>query len=243
MNLLIDLGNTRLKWAICDAQTWRTGAINHGPDVIRDLERAVGAAIPERALMSSVTKDHLTRAVTDWIARRWSLKTERVVPVVEQLGVRNLYEEPAQLGSDRWAALVAARALFQGRLCVIDCGTAITIDTLSEDGVFLGGTIVPGFSAIRQSLALSTPLILTPGRDGDCLARSTADGISAGTRFLLAGGVDRLLEEYEHVLGVPMPVIVTGGDADRLCADLHHATRVVPDLVLRGIALIATVVT
>lgn len=243
MNLLIDLGNTRLKWAMCDTETWRTGALDHGPDLIRELERAVGSAMPARALMSSVAKDPVTRAVTDWIAQRWSLETERVVPVKESLGVRNLYENPAQLGSDRWAALVAARVLFQGRLCVIDCGTAITIDALSEDGAFLGGAILPGVSAIRQSLALSTPLILTPGRDGDCLARSTADGIAVGTRFGLAGGIDRLLEEYERVLGVPMPVIVTGGDADRLCPDLHHETRVVPDLVLRGIALIATVLT
>lgn len=228
---------------MCDAETWRTGALEHAPDLVRELERAVGSATPARALMSSVTKDPVTRAVSEWIAQRWSLETERVVPVVEQLGVRNLYEDPAQLGSDRWAALVAARALFQGRLCVVDCGTAITIDALSEDGVFLGGTIAPGFSAMRQALALSTPLTLTPGRDTDCLARSTGDGIAAGTRFALAGGVDRLLEEYEHVLGIPMPVIVTGGDADRLCSDLHHATRVVPDLVLRGIALIAAVTT
>jgi type III pantothenate kinase len=241
MNLLIDLGNSRLKWAVQDPESWQTGVLDHWHDVERELDRAWGSITPSRVVMSSVADGEMTGRVQRWILQRWSLTPASVVAVPEQLGVRNGYEHPSQLGSDRWAALVAARALFQGRLCIVDCGTAVTIDALSEAGEFMGGTILPGLATMRRSLAASTSLVPSPGRDRNCLARSTDDGVAAGTRFALAGAVDRLLEEYEHVLGVPMPVILTGGDAETLRADLHYPAQLAPDLVLRGIALIATV--
>ena len=158
----------------------------------------------------------------------------------DQLGVKNSYREPGQLGADRWAALLAARGLTSMAACVVDCGTAVTVDALSANGEFLGGMIFPGLQLLRRSLMQGTQGVkVSEGNVMDCLARSTADGVAAGTLFGLAGAVDRLIAEYRQTLGEAMQVFLTGGDAPVLASRLQTATTPVPDLVLKGLARIA----
>jgi len=154
--------------------------------------------------------------------------------------VRNRYRQPEQLGVDRWVALIGARGLTSSAACVVDCGTAVTVDALSAEGEFLGGAVFPGLRLLRDSLVRGTAGI--PANEGDatdCLARSTADGVAAGTLFGLAGAVERLIDEYRRTLGATMRVFLTGGDAPALAARLRAAHTPVPDLVLKGLARIA----
>jgi type III pantothenate kinase len=123
---------------------------------------------------------------------------------------------------------------------VVDCGTAVTVDALSADGEFLGGAVFPGLRLLRDSLVQGTAGIpATEGDATDCLARSTADGVAAGTLFGLAGAVERLIDEYRRTLGETTRVFLTGGDAPALAARLRAAHTPVPDLVLKGLARIA----
>lgn len=240
MNLLIDLGNSRLKWAAQDSASWHAGACSYDEPMEGAWLQAWRALQPQAVLLCSVGPEAVAERLVAWVAARWQLPVTRVAAQAEGFGVRNAYREPGTLGADRWAGLVAARARYQGRLCVVDCGSAVTVDALSETGEFLGGAILPGFGAMRLGLSTRIPgLPLTGGHEDDCLARTTADGIATGVHYAVVGAVERLLEEYERILGAPLPVVVTGGDAERLLHDLRYPVTEVPDLVLRGLALMA----
>jgi type III pantothenate kinase len=155
-------------------------------------------------------------------------------------GLRNGYQEPRRLGADRWAALVGARQAVEGDACVVDCGTAVTVDALRADGSFLGGAICAGLALTREALAARTAGLRIPvSAARDALARSPEDAIAGGTLHGAAGAVDRLIDEVCGVLGPTPSVLVTGGDADVLVPLLRHPCRYLPDLVLRGVATLA----
>ena len=243
MNILVDLGNSRLKWAQQAAGLWRTDAalLNGQEDIVPLLNRSWRElTAPRQVIVCSVSAPQRLLALEQWVQTHWSVKPHIVRAQAEQLGVKNRYRDPQQLGADRWAALIGARGLGTSATCIVDCGTAVTVDALSAQGEFLGGVIFPGLRLLRASLAQGTQGIdATEGDAADCPARSTADGVAAGTFFGLAGAVERLLEEYRRTLGGTMPVLLTGGDAPLLAPRLRVATTLVPDLVLKGLARIA----
>ncbi|MHB8536132.1 MAG: type III pantothenate kinase [Sulfuricaulis sp.] len=242
MNLLVDLGNSRLKWAWQDAGLWHTdaAALPEG-DIAPLLDGAWrDHAVPQKVIVCSVSSAQRLRAVEQWAHARWSVTAWIVRAPAQQLGVKNRYRQPDQLGADRWAALIAARGLTSSAACVVDCGTAVTVDALSRDGEFLGGAIFPGMRLLRAGLARGTEAIDdVEGDAADSLARSTADGVAAGVLFGLAGAVERLIDEYRRTLGGNMEIFLTGGDAPRLAPRLRVTVTPVPDLVLKGLARIA----
>lgn len=241
MNLLIDLGNSRLKWAQQAPGLWRTEAapLNKDmPSLMDRLWRDMNA--PRKIVLCSVSTSERMQALEKWVQANWSIAPRIVRTQTEQLGVRNRYRQPEQLGVDRWVALIGARGLTSAAACVVDCGTAVTVDALSVEGEFLGGAVFPGLRLLRDSLVQGTAGIhVTEGDASDCLARSTADGVAAGTLFGLAGAVERLIDEYRQTQGDSMKVFLTGGDAPVLAARLRAAHTPVPDLVLQGLARIA----
>lgn len=242
MRLLIDLGNTRLKWAQQTTGAWHTdAAVLAGHDVAPLLDKAWRAIpAPEKIVISSVSSPETLKVVTRWIERNWSIAPHVLRARAEQLGVKSGYTDPATLGADRWAALIAVRGLASSPACVVDCGTAVTVDALSADGEFLGGVIFPGLHLLRSSLTHGTHGIkVAEGNDAECLARSTADGVAAGTLFGLVGALEHLIQEYRKTLGEGMLVFLTGGDAARLAPRLNQKTVQVPDLVLKGLARVA----
>jgi type III pantothenate kinase len=156
------------------------------------------------------------------------------------LDVVNGYDDPTSLGADRWAALVGARGLTPAPACIIDCGTAVTVDALAANGEFLGGAIFPGLALARAILAHGTAAVQPPpGSDASCLGRSTADAVAGGTLFALAGAIERVVREQQVQLGGAARVLMTGGDAPLLAARIAQPVEHVPDLVLQGLARFA----
>jgi len=245
VNLLVDLGNSRLKWAIADPEGWRFGAFAHDAEPRRALDREwVNIAQPRRVVAASVGGAERAQALAAWVWDRWSLPVHFLEAARSQLGVTNTYDEPAHLGSDRWAALIATHHLGAGAACVVDCGTAVTLDALAADGAFIGGVIMPGIALMRDCLRARTASIRgVDGRDNSCLAHNTADGVSAGTVFGVAGAVARVVDEFQLLLGAKMRIIFTGGDAPRVTARLAGRLplpiTLEPELVLKGLALVA----
>ena len=242
VNLLIDLGNSRLKWAEQDKDRWHTdAALLEAEDMTPLLDRVwSGMTAPRQVVVCSVSDPRRLQTLEQWVRARWSMAPRVIRSRAEQLGVKNRYRKPEHLGADRWAALIGARGLTSSAACVVDCGTAVTVDALSAQGEFLGGVIFPGLRLLRGSLVQGTQAIkAVDGNAVDCLARSTADGVAAGTLFGLAGAVERLIHEYRRTLGDTMQVLLTGGDAPLLAPRLSVAFTPVPDLVLRGLARIA----
>src|SRR5690349_4424834 len=126
MTLLIDLGNTRLKWAQHGAGAWQPGALMHReralPQLLDDAWRDL--APPARVVMTSVASADTQAALDRWLQNRWHLSAQRLTAQREQLGIKNTYRDPSALGADRWAALLGARAACSGDCIVVGCGTA-----------------------------------------------------------------------------------------------------------------------
>lgn len=242
MILVLDLGNSRCKWALADAATGLTsgGAFDYGQDFSQVLDKNFAALVrPDHVAAVSVTAIGHLHTLTQWVQQQWALDLQTIVTCASQLGVVNRYRDPVSLGADRWAALIAARARLQGAVSVVDCGTALTIDSLDEQGVYRGGVILPGLALMRDALLRTQGVREVSGNDLSPLAQSTADGVAAGALFGLAGAVDRILDEQAALLGDNPLTLITGGDAPQLLALIRHAVQHTPDLVLEGVAHIA----
>ncbi|MEK7304485.1 MAG: type III pantothenate kinase [Pseudomonadota bacterium] len=270
MNLVLDLGNSRCKWALArppgmaevrsakpsvneasftgqtqeqvfrDAGLTQGGALAYGEDFAHALDNSFHALPrPEHVAAVCVAATGNLQTLAQWVQSRWGLELQPIVTRAAQLGVTNSYKDPTRLGADRWAALVAARARLPGAACVVDCGTALTIDALDQSGVYRGGVILPGLALMRDALLRTQGVRDVLGDAGSPLAQSTADGVAAGTLFGLAGAIDRILDEQAALLGDTPQTLITGGDAPPLLALLRHVVQHTPDLVLEGVARIA----
>ncbi len=240
MNLVLDMGNSRCKWALADAGLAQGGVLVYGENFTRALDHSFGALPrPRNVVAVCVAATGHLQTLSQWVQSHWGLELQSIAPHAAQLGVTNSYKDPARLGADRWAALVAARARLPGAVCIVDCGTALTIDALDANGVFRGGVILPGLALMRDALLHTQGVRDVLGETGTALAQSTADGVAAGTLYGLAGAIDRILDEQAVLLGATPQTLITGGDAQPLLALLRHAVQHTPDLVLEGVARIA----
>lgn len=243
MNLLVDLGNARIKWAYGHTVNWQATALLHDKPLSELLDSLwADVPVPQKVVVACVADPKILHAMGHWMLRRWSLQAHVVKAQRELLGVKNHYHEPATLGADRWAALIAAHRINTGPVSVVDCGTAVTVDALSAQGDFLGGVILPGLQLLRSSLVGATHEIREiNGGDTTCLGLSTADAVTGGSAFGLVGAIERILTEQAKQLGENVGVLLTGGDAAQVLPRLRMEAPIehVPDLVLRGLALIA----
>ncbi len=247
MILLVDIGNTRLKWACLEGDAFaRSGEVNHvGLGLAEVAEKAwPELPKPERLVVSNVAGREAAQALTVWSRHAWDINPEFIVSEQTALGVTNAYHNGEQLGTDRWAALLACRAKAFGDVCIVDCGTAITIDVLAADGQHLGGLIVPGLAMMRRTLTDDTCGIRSTGAESDAgdialLARNTGQAVAAGTLYAAVAVVDRVTSDIAAELQVELALILTGGDAPQILPLVRGPFRHEPELVLKGLAVIA----
>jgi type III pantothenate kinase len=209
--LLIDAGNTRVKWAVpasvpeaaltsaCAARWLHTGSAERA--ALAELAQQWAAAAESlnlsRVVISNVAGPGLRDALEALLRQSLgdALRIEWFASQPECAGLRNRYRNPAQLGCDRFAAAIGARALFPAQdLIVATCGTATTVDAVSADGRFLGGMILPGLGTMATSLALTTaqlPQIHEIGALSAPFADNTVDAIVAGCIAAQAGAIER----------------------------------------------------
>lgn len=244
MNLLIDLGNSRVKWAWADNITLREcGSRDYtGSRGAADaLGHSVAMAVqPERVAVASVAGCYVTEAVAQWSQTRFDTQPLMVRAQSAAFGIINAYTQPQRLGADRWAALIGAYRRTQAPVCVVDCGTAITIDVLGGGGRHHGGLIAPGFQTMRRALYGATAGIPDEGQGRPTPpAVDTRSAVTAGTLYAAAAFVDRAHSELEREYGEPLPCLITGGEMDALRPLLQMRTEPAPHLVLEGLAIAA----
>ncbi len=233
MLLLIDAGNTRIKWALAEDDRapgdWvASGAVTHAQ--LNHLPASWSGHRIGRAIVANVAgarlRDQLQLmippAAIDWFVAR---------PYLD--GLRNGYRNPAQLGCDRFAAAFGARALAPGQaLVVATCGTATTIDAVSADGVFVGGMILPGLGLMSAALAGNTAQL--PAVDASAappgFADHTAGAIAAGCMAAQLGAIERAVAMHGGAL-----CIISGGAAPAIAARLAVPHRLVDNIVLIGL--------
>ena len=197
-------------------------------------------APPQRVIVSNVGGPSVASELSGWIRDTWRKEMEYVTAQPSAYGVTNAYTEPACLGADRWAALIGAHRKFSGPVCVVDCGTALTIDALAEDGEHLGGLIIPGIGLMRRSLSDSTNGIdANVSGDISLLARRTSDAVTAGTLYAAVAVIDRVVSDVEAELNRDLACVITGGDAQSVYPLLARNAVYEPTLVLEGLAAMA----
>jgi len=231
MILAIDCGNSRLKWGVHDTGAWRsTGSVP-----LADIARLSGKwrriAPGARVVVANVAGPSVRRRLEALLAGRapaWVHAKRR------ECGVTNAYGRPAQLGADRWAALIGAWSILHGPCLVVAAGTATTADVLKGDGTFAGGAILPGLELMKRSLARDTAgLPFAKGRFSR-QPRSTADAIETGCLLAQAGAIERMFAAMEP----GAMCTLTGGAASRIARHLSIPVRLENNLVLAGLVRI-----
>ena len=240
--LTVDIGNTHIKWAVWEGDgIVRSGCSAYSrqaPEVAFDCW--AGMQPQKRVIVACVAGDVVELALQQWLRNHWSIDAEFLRTRAEQAGVVNAYADPSQHGVDRWAALLAAHALYRQPACIIDAGTAVTIDLVDADGKHLGGRILPGLAMMRDALLKGTAQIRHADGEVVAFADNTADAVSSGTLHLLQAGLTEIFNSAGQCLGSNMIIIITGGMSELirslpgLPAMLHE-----PDLVLQGLRVAA----
>lgn len=243
--LLIDAGNTRLKWApLIGNHLRRSSVLVHRRSNFRQFARLVAAEQFGRAWIVSVAGAQVDRAL------RAALRTVRVpvrfVRVARQAaGVTVGYRDPWRLGADRFVALIGAHHRFPGNdVCVVGVGTAMTVDFLEAGGQHLGGVIIPSPDLMVESLLSETSGIRRRAREArraraDLFARSTRDAIEQGARFAAAALIERAAQEFGLRRDRNPLVVLTGGGSAAVQALLERRSVAAPDLTLEGLAVLA----
>ncbi len=247
MILLLDIGNTRIKWGCLIAGEFQSGGAQlRGEGDVASMVAAVQARhyCPLRVVVSNVADDAYREQLCSVVSDTWGCQVEVAATQAAAFGVVNGYDEPHRLGVDRWLALIAARQLCDGALCLVDCGTALTVDLLTGEGVHLGGMIVPGVSLLQATLVKNTEgLHVISGWQADSevcfMARNTVDAMSAGACYSSVALIDRAFADAQQSLGEGVSLVLTGGDASMLRPHLQCEGVFEPDLVLKGVAMIA----
>ena len=248
--LLVDIGNTRAKWAVLrGARLSAPRALSHRAGradfsaLVRAAPRDVG-----RVTAVSVMGREYERAFAAAVRARFGLRPEFVRSARSAAGVRNAYRDVWRLGADRWVGVLAAHALAGKRpALVVSVGTALTVDAVTGDGRHLGGAIAAGPATMIASLLSGTQGIRRRahgarrrGRSSRSLfAADTASALDAGAAYSAAAFVDRASAEARAALGARPVLLLTGGGAAALRPYIKSAFRLVPDLVLRGLAVLA----
>jgi type III pantothenate kinase len=236
--LAIDAGNTRIKWGLWQDRAFvAQGSVltaNAGElaDALRRLPR------PQRAIGSNVADDR-TQAQIEQTLAPWQLAVRWIRSQAAECGVVSGYAEPAQLGSDRWAALVGAHARRNGACVVANIGTAATVDALDAEGRFLGGLILPGPDLMARALAQGTAgLPQQPGRFAP-FPTGTADAIHSGALQAICGAIERIEQAMIDAGHARPQILLSGGAAHLIAPLLHRQAALAPSLVLEGLIEIA----
>jgi type III pantothenate kinase len=238
MNLLIDIGNSRVKWAWSEAGRIATDQISlaHGGEVGKEWMNLVVSPgrRPERILVSNVAGARMADALLQLSQQAFGVNPEFATVTAAEAGVTGSYRDPSQLGIDRWLAVIGAWTRAKRAVCILDCGTATTVDAVDGSGVHLGGLILPGLDLMEDTLLKRTSDIsrvigVAARAQATLFADNTAAAVRNGAAFATAALTER------RSGGAPL-IYITGGNATRVAPCLLRANEVIPDLVLRGLA-------
>ena len=240
MKLLIDAGNTRIKWALADGLAWPHSGVLPVEQAGELPHQLAGLEGVSQVWVSNVAGETTARHIRNACiptAQMHFVAAQRV-----QCGVHNGYGTPSQLGSDRWAALIAAWDLIRGTCLVVNSGTATTVDALSDTGEFIGGLILPGMELMQHSLRDAAVQLQAAPQAEPAQGRyapfpqNTDDALYSGALQASCGAIER-----QHALlgDNGAPVVLSGGAAAALQDRLNVPLRFVDNLVLQGLWLIS----
>ncbi|MCW5634176.1 MAG: type III pantothenate kinase [Rubrivivax sp.] len=243
--LAIDVGNTRLKWALYEAPRPGAPMLEHGAVFLETIdELAEGEwkdlAEPQAMLGSIVAGDAVRRRVEEQLGR-FEIEPRWVVPAAAEAGLVNGYDHPHRLGADRWVAMAGARrralAARPGprAALVVMVGTAVTVDAVDAGGRFLGGLILPGFGLMLRALEMGTAGLRVPTGEVVDFPTNTSDALMSGGTNAIAGAIERQYRRLQALAGHAPLLFISGGAAVKVGPTLDLPFEMADTLIFEGL--------
>jgi type III pantothenate kinase len=246
--LALDVGNTRLKWALYDAPRVGAALLASGAQFLENIETLEDGdwaelPSPSWVLGCVVAGDAVKRRVEEQL-ELWDVTPHWVVSSNAEAGLTNGYDHPARLGSDRWVAMIGARQrlLAQGRprpCVVVMVGTAVTVEAIDTEGRFLGGIILPGHGIMLRALESGTAGLHVPTGEVCDFPTNTSDALTSGGTFAIAGAVQRMVENLRRHCGEEPVCFMTGGAGWKMAPSMSTHVELVEGLIFDGLLEIA----
>lgn len=233
--LCLDIGNSRIKWGVCNLSTLDMSF----QAVANDFNQAVDGFSQFSVMpvwVSSVGSADVNDSFSQWFDENWQQRLNFIKSESEFKGLINAYEVSEDLGVDRWLAMLAVRNLTADDYCVIDAGTAVTIDVVCSTGEHQGGLIMPGLSLMGKAISKAAANIHQVAGKQQTLANNTVDAVTSGIMANWLGGIEKALSEIRQILPGCV-VFVTGGDAEKVKSINVGNVVYNNDLVLLGVGL------
>ncbi len=242
--LAIDVGNSRLKWALYDAARPGAALRAQGVEFLDHIERLADGPwadlpAPTHMLGCVVAGDAIKRRVAEQM-ELWDVPAHWVVPTAQEAGVVNGYDHPSRLGADRWVAMIGARhhLLAQGParpLILAMVGTAVTVEALDTEGRFLGGLILPGHGIMLRALEAGTAGLHVPTGEVRPFPTNTSDALTSGGTYAIAGAVERLYQHLREHCGMEPLCLMTGGAGWKMAPSMARPFELVENLIFDGL--------
>ena len=246
--LAIDVGNTRLKWAVYDRAHPQAQLLAQGAEFLENIDRLGDGAwdllpAPERMLGCIVAGDAVRRRVQEQM-ELWDVHPQWVVASQAEAGLINGYDHPSRLGADRWVAMVGARQrmLAQGAprpLVVVMVGTAVTVEAIDQHGKFLGGLILPGHGIMLRALESGTAGLHVPTGEVKLFPTNTSDALTSGGTYAIAGACERMVQHLREHTGQEPMCIMTGGAGWKMAPSMSRQFELVDNLIFDGLLAMA----
>lgn len=246
--LAIDVGNTRLKWALFDQPNPHGQLLSQGAEFLENIDRLsegpwAGLPKPDQMLGCVVAGDAIKRRVQEQM-EIWDFSPQWVVPSVHEAGLSNGYDHPSRLGSDRWVAMIGARhrmlrAGLPRPMVVVMVGTAVTVEAIDEHGLFLGGLILPGHGIMLRALESGTAGLHVPTGDVRPFPTNTSDALTSGGTYAIAGACERMVQHLREKTGQEPVCVMTGGAGWKMAPSMSVRFELVDNLIFDGLLAVA----
>jgi type III pantothenate kinase len=247
--LAVDVGNTRLKWALYEAPTPGAALLAHGAEFLENIDKLAEGTwskmpAPTRMLGCAVAADAVKRRVEEQMEELWDVPAHWVVASAAEAGIINGYDHPTRLGADRWVAMIGARhrMLLAGPprpMVVVMVGTAVTVEAVDAQGAFLGGFILPGHGIMLRALESGTAGLHVPTGEVREFPTNTSDALTSGGTFAISGAIERMVQHVRaHCRQEPVRYM-TGGAGWKMAPHLSLPFELVESLIFDGLLEIA----
>jgi type III pantothenate kinase len=246
--LAIDIGNTRLKWALYERAAPGEQPLAHGAEFLENIDKLADGPwaslpTPDRMLGCCVAADAVKRRAEEQMEELWPIAAHWVVASVAEAGLVNGYDHPTRLGADRWVAMIGARdrmlAAGPARpMVVLLVGTAVTVEAVDAGGRFLGGFILPGHGIMLRALESGTAGLHVPTGDVKEFPTNTSDALTSGGTFAIAGAMERMVQHVRQHCGAEPACYMTGGAGWKMAPHMSFGFELVDTLIFDGLLVI-----
>ncbi|MEN9373552.1 MAG: hypothetical protein RIR79_1104 [Pseudomonadota bacterium] len=246
--LALDIGNTRLKWAYYESPQPHAPLLAHGAEFLENIDKLADTVWcklppPRHILGCTVAADAVKYRAQEQM-ELWDAHPQWIFASEAEAGVRNGYDHPTRLGSDRWVAIIGAYHYMLSRgtprpVIAVMVGTAVTVEAIDASGKFLGGLILPGHGIMLRALESGTAGLHVPTGDVCPFPTNTSDALTSGGTYAIAGAVERTVQHLrQHCKAEPL-CLMTGGAGWKMAPSMSRPFELVDNLIFDGLLQLA----